>query len=199
MFVQVIEGPVGDRDRLRQQVDAWAEGLRPDATGFLGSTGGVTDDGRGIMLARFESTAAARANEQRPEQGRWWADTQQCFAGEVSFTESDEVELLLGGGSDQARFVQVMKGHGADRDRMRALDRAFVDEVAASFRPDLFGSIRVWTSPQSYIETAYFTNEAEARDGEHKQPPPELAAMMSDFEEMMAGVDFMDLRDPWLY
>jgi len=197
MFVQVIEGRVGDRGRLRRRLDVWAEELRSGATGFLGSTGGVTDDGRGILVARFESTAAARANERRPEQGRWWAETEGCFEGEVSFTDSDDVELLLGGGSDEARFVQVMKGHGVDRDRMRALDRAFDGEIAASFRPDLLGSIRAWTGEGSYIELAYFTSEAEAREGERKQPPPELAEMMGDFEEMMAGAEFMDLRDPW--
>jgi hypothetical protein len=198
MFVQVIEGRVGDQDGLRRQVEAWANELRSGATGFLGSTAGVTDDGRGIMLARFESTAAARANEQRPEQGRWWAETEKCFEGDVSFTDSEDVELFLGGGSDEAGFVQVMKDRGVDRDQMRALDQGF-ENVATSFRPDLLGSVRVWTGPDSYVEAAYFTNEAEAREGERKEPPPQLAEMMGDFEAMMANVDFMDLRDPWLY
>jgi hypothetical protein len=199
MFVQIIEGRVGDPDRLRRQLDIWAEELRPGATGFLGSTGGVTDDGQGILLARFDSIAAARANEQRPEQGRWWAETEACFEGDVSFTDSDDVELLLGGGSDDARFVQVMKDQGVDRDRMRALDRAFDGEVAASFRPDLLGSVRVWAGSDGYVEVAYFTSEADAREGERKQPPPELAEMMGDFEAMMADVEFMDIRDPWLH
>jgi len=199
MFVQVIEGRVGDRDRLRRQLDLWNEDLRSGATGFLGSTGGVTDDGRGIVVARFESVAAARANEQRPEQGRWWAETEECFDGDVSFSDSDDVEVLLGGGSDGAGFVQVLKDHGVDRDRMRALDRAFDGEIAVSFRPDLLGSIRVWTGSGSYVEVAYFTSEAEAREGERKQPPAELAEAMGDFEAMMAGVEFMDLRDPWLH
>lgn len=198
MFVQVIEGRVGDRDRLRRQLDVWTEELRPGAAGFLGSTGGVSDDGRAVLIARFESAAAALANEQRPEQGRWWADTEGCFDGEVSFTDSEDVETLLGGGSDEAGFVQLMKGDGMDRDRVRALDRAFDGEVASSFRPDLLGSLRVWTGADSYIEAAYFTSEADAREGERKQPPPELAEMMGDFEEMMAGVEFVDLPEPWL-
>ena len=75
MFVQVIEGRVADRDALRRQMDRWMSELRPGATGFLGSTAGVTDDGYAIAFARFESAAAAEANSERPEQGRWWAET----------------------------------------------------------------------------------------------------------------------------
>jgi hypothetical protein len=57
----------------------------------------------------------------------------------------------------------------------------------------------MWTSPDSYIEVAYFTNEIEARQGESKEPPAELAAQMGAFEAMMANVEFTDLRDPWLF
>ena len=51
----------------------------------------------------------------------------------------------------------------------------------------------------SYIEVAYFTNEDDARLGESKQPPAELAAQMGEFEAMMANVEFIDLREPWLF
>ena len=64
MFVQVIEGKVSDRAALRRQLDRWNDELRPGATGFLGSTSGVTDDGVGFTIARFESAAAATANSK---------------------------------------------------------------------------------------------------------------------------------------
>jgi hypothetical protein len=57
----------------------------------------------------------------------------------------------------------------------------------------------MWTGPDSYIEVAYFTNETEARQGESKEPPAELAAQMGAFEAMMANVEFTDLPDPWLF
>ena len=99
MFVQVIEGRVSDREGLHRQMDKWMGDLRPGATGFLGSTAGVTDDGYGIAFARFESAAAAKTNSERPEQGRWWAETEKCFAGEVTFTDSEDVETSLGPGT----------------------------------------------------------------------------------------------------
>jgi hypothetical protein len=196
MYVQVIEGQVADRDRLRLQMDTWERDLRPGATGFLGSTAGVTDDGHGIVVARFESAAAAAANNDRPEQGQWWAETEPCFAGDVTFTDSEDVETTLGGGSNEAGFVQVMKGRG-DRERVRAMDRVF-EEHASSFRPDVIGGLRVWTEGDRWIDVMYFTSEAEARQGEQKEPSPELADAMAEFEDLMSDVEFLDLRDPWL-
>jgi hypothetical protein len=197
MFVQVIEGRVADREGLHRQMDRWMNELRPGATGFLGSTCGVTEDGRGICFARFESAAAARANSDRPEQGQWWAETEKFFDGPVSFTDSEDVETLLAGGSNDAGFVQVMKG-SAPRDRLHTLDEQFV-RVAPTFRPDLMGCLRVWTGSESYVQADYFTSEAEARVGEKKEPPSELAPHMAEFQELMAGVEYLDLRDPWLY
>jgi hypothetical protein len=198
MFVQLIEGPVADGDGLRRQLDRWMTELRPGAAGFLGSTAGLTGGGEAIVFARFATAADAKANSDRPEQGDWWAETEKCFGGEIRFTESDDVETFLGGGSDGAGFVQVMKGHGIDRDRMRTMDEQF-EEHATAFRPDLLGGLRMWTGTDRYVEVAYFTSEADAREGERKEPPAELAAQMGDFEELMANVEFIDLADPWLY
>ena len=198
MFVQVIEGQVADAERLRQQMDRWNEELRPGAAGFLGTTGGVTDDGRGVFLARFDSAAEAKANSDRPEQGKWWAETASCFDGEVTFTDSEDVEMFLAGGSDDAGFVQVMKSSGVDRDKVHEMDRQF-EEVAAQWRPDLIGSTRVWTGPDRCIDVAYFTSETAAREGEQKAPPPELADQSVEFEAMIANTEFLDLRQPWLY
>ena len=198
MFVQVIEGKVADAERLRQQLDRWNEELRPGAAGFLGTTGGVSDDGRAVFLARFDSAAEAKANSDRPEQGQWWADTASCFDGEVTFTDSEDVETYLAGGSDDAGFVQVMKSSGVDRDKVHEMDRQF-EKVAAQWRPDLIGGTRVWTGPDRCIDVAYFTGETAAREGEQKAPPPELADQSAEFEAMMANTEFLDLRQPWLY
>ena len=198
MFVQAIEGRVADGDGLRRQLERWMSDLRPGAHGFLGSTAGVTDGGDAVAFARFETSSDAKANSERPEQGQWWAETEKCFDGEVRFTDSDDVDVFLAGGSSDAQFVQVMKGKDMDRDRVRALDEQF-EAHAASFRPDLLGGFRMWTGPDSYIEVAYFTNESDARQGESKEPPAELAAQMGEFEAMMANVEFIDLREPWLF
>ena len=199
MFVQVIEGKVSDAAALRRQLDRWEAELRPGATGFLGSTSGVTGDGAGFAIARFESAAAARANSEREEQGVWWAETEQCFDGPVSFTDSEDVEEFLGGGSNDAGFVQVMKTPaGADRAMVHDLDARF-EEHAGTWRPDLLGGVRIWTGDDSTVEVNYFTSEAEARENEKKEPPPELAELFAQFSDLIANTEFLDLRDPWLY
>ena len=198
MFVQVIEGKVADREVLHRQMDRWQSELRPSAAGFLGSTAGVADDGRAVCFARFESAAAAQANSSRPEQGQWWSETEAAFDGDVTFSDSEDVDEFMGGGSDDAGFVQVMKGHGVSRDRMRAMDEHF-EQHGTGLRPDLLGGLRVWTGPDRYVEVAYFTSEAEAREGEKREPPAELVDAMREFEELSRNLEFIDLKEPWLY
>lgn len=198
MFAQIMEGRAADPEGIRRLTERWMVELSAGAEGFLGHTGGITDDGRVVMMARFATEEAARANSDRPEQGRWWAEMEKCFDGPVAFADSTDVELLRGGGSDDAGFVQVMKDHGADRAAIRELDELFERE-GGGFRPDLLGGVRVWTAPDAYVEFAYFTNESEAREGERSEPPPHLADAFSRYGELMAGVEFLDIREPQLH
>ena len=89
--------------------------------GWLGSTSGVTDDGRLIALARFESDEAARQNSDRPEQTAWWEQTATLFTDEPVFHNSTSVEVDTPGDPSQAGFVQVMQGRSSDPDRRSAL------------------------------------------------------------------------------
>ena len=59
MFVQVIQGQVADAGKLKAALDRWIQELAPGSIGWLGTTAGVTEDGRFIELARFESEDAA--------------------------------------------------------------------------------------------------------------------------------------------
>jgi hypothetical protein len=45
----------------------------------------------------------------------------------------------------------------------------------------------------------YFTSEAEAREGERKELPPELQAQMEEMNKLSAGEpEFFDLKRPLL-
>jgi hypothetical protein len=85
VFVQIIRGKVSDPGTVRPVVDRWMKELGPTAEGWLGSTGGVTDDNELFVLVRFESEDAARANSDKPEQGRWWAEMEKLLDGEATF------------------------------------------------------------------------------------------------------------------
>jgi hypothetical protein len=199
MFVQVIQGQVSDAGQARAALDRWVQELAPGATGWLGSTAGVTEDGRFIALARFESEEAARRNSDRPEQDKWWTETAKLFSGEATFRDSSDVTVDVNGEPDDAGFVQVIQGRGSDPDRARELMGQDSSEWAA-FRPEIIGSVGVGHDGGAYTMALYFTSEEAAREGERKEPPPELKAQMEEMGRLNVGEpEFFDLKHPWLY
>ena len=198
MFVQMFTGKVTDAAAVRHLIEAWPEGPGRDAKGWLGSTGGITDDGTLVGLARFESEDAARTNSARPEQGQWWESLAANLDGEASFFESSDVEEDVVGDPDAAGFVQVMRGRVSDPGRARELVSTD-PEAWAGFRPDILGSLMLSSDGGEYVMAIYFTSEAEAREGEKAEPPAELAETMQEMAALEVGeVTYYDLRDPLL-
>jgi hypothetical protein len=196
MFVQVIEGKTSNPAAIIEHGDRWQKELRPGAIGYLGVTAGVTADGRSVAIVRFEDEASARANAARPEQTAWFEGMAKLYDGAPTFTESSDVTEWMGGGSNDAGFVQVMKSTGVDRAQVEKMDAAF--EPFAGQRPDLLGGLRIWTGRDTCIDVAYFTSEAEARQGEQADLPDEMKELMSGFEEGMGQTEYLDLSDPQL-
>jgi hypothetical protein len=192
MFVQVIQGRVRDKEGLRSQMNKWDRELKPGATGFLGSTAGVADNGTFVAVARFASEEDARRNSDRPEQGRWWEDTALHLEPDVTFQDCTDVETILGGGSDDAGFVQVMMGRCNDVEKARSLGREMEAELKDR-RPDLIGIVVVMNPDGRFTQLAYFPSEDEARRGEQaSQGPPE------EWSSLFEDVTYVDLRDPLL-
>ncbi|KAA0235383.1 MAG: hypothetical protein JJLCMIEE_01743 [Acidimicrobiales bacterium] len=198
MFVQVIQGPVADADGLAGLLDEWVEKLSPGATGWLGSTAGVTEDGQGILLARFESAQDAHANSERPEQGDWWARAEACFAEAPAFRDTEDVEVAFEGGSDTAGFVQVIQGSTSQREELQELEES-MEPLLKSLHPALIGSIRCWSGNGDFTEAIYFTDEATARQGEKALGEhPDAQAGMEVFQEAMKDARYFDLKNPML-
>lgn len=196
MFVQVIQGRTSQPEALTEAFDRWRAEVSPTAAGWLGSTGGVTEDGRFIAVARFESEEAAMANSARPEQDAWWSQTAKLFDGEASFHNSNEVLVDVRGDPAQAGFVQVMQGRGSDPQRSKELMGQDAD-TWAEFRPEVLGSLGIGHDEGAYTMVLYFTSEAEAREGERKEPPSELRAQMEEMDKLSIGEpEFFDLKQP---
>lgn len=199
MFVQAIQGRVSDAGAVRAALETWVRDLGPGATGWLGTTAGVTDDGRFVALARFDSDERARRNSDRPEQGQWWSAVSTIFTDEATFRDSRDVVVDVVGDLDSAGFVQVIQGRSSDPARARELMSDDSPQWAA-FRPDIIGSVEVDHDGGDYTMVLYFTSEEAAREGERKEPPPELKAQMEEMDALSVGVtEFLDLRQPWLY
>lgn len=198
MYIQVIRGKVTSEADASARLDTWQKELGPGADGFLGTTGGVTDDGTLIQVVRFESAEAARRNSERPEQGEWWNETAKIFTGDVTFYDCPEVDRGLGGGSDTAGFVQVMVSKVTDVPALRALTQRFTEQMPG-LRPDLVGFTDAYTNDGICVTTSYFTSEAEAREGEKKDMPAEGAELFAQYEGLVSDVEYFDLKNPWFF
>jgi len=199
MFVQVIRGQVSEPQHARAAVERWVRDLAPGASGWLGTTAGVTEDGRFVALARFESPDAARRSGDRPEQDAWWSDVSQGFTGDVTVDDSQDVMTEVVGDPDNAGFVQVMHGRATAPRRARGI-MAETSGRTRNFRPEILGSLYVQQDDGGFTMAVYFTSEQEAREGEREEPRPELAAQMEELNSLAAGpLEFLDLKDPWLH
>lgn len=197
MFVQIMMGNVEDTDLLRRQMDAWMRDLAPGAQGWLGVTSGQSKQGPYVTVVRFESEEAARANSERPAQGEWWKETEAAYDGPVTFIDSSDVDLFLGGGSDDAGFVQIMRARVSDRKRFGEVEEQLESTVPLSdVRPEIIGGVTAWGPDGRMTAVNYFTSEEEAREGEAKEPPAEVAELLQEWQGMMSDVEWFDVPDP---
>jgi len=199
MFVQIITAKVVDAEGLERQVDQWDTEIRPGAEGFLGSTSGVTDDGHLLVLVRFESEEAAQRNSTRPEQEAWWTETAKTLQ-DVRFQNGTKVITTRGGGSNDAGFVQVMRGRVLNTEKMNELilHMSEFEAAMAVHRPDVLGDVTVLHDDGTFTDAIYFTSEAEARENEGKEPPPEMQAMFEEWMRAATVDEYIDLIQPRL-
>jgi hypothetical protein len=198
MFVQVIRGQAKDAPGMRKEMDRWQEELAPGAIGYLGSTGGVTEDGKFIVLARFESEEAAQKNSERPEQDAWYQEFATHLDGEPTFVNSSETEEWMGGGSDEAGFVQIITGSVTDKEKVREMWQSMPEDAMHQMRPDVMGGLVVWDG-DNFVQSIYFTSEKEARAGESQEVPQEQQEQMQEMNSLMQDVEYLDLTDPKMF
>jgi hypothetical protein len=194
MFIQVIQGKCTKQDELRALAESWrTEVGETGDSGFLGGTYGFTDDDMFVGVVRFENREKAMANSARPEQGAWAERMTALMDGPVEFHDCDDVTLFLDGGSDQAGFVQIIRGKVQDPERLKAM-MSQDTEMLHRERPDIIGGTLAIEADGTFTETIAFTTEAEARAGEAKEMPAEMRETM---EAALGEVRFMDLHHPW--
>ena len=192
MFIQIIQGKCTRQDELHALADTWRREISPGADGWLGGTYGFTDDDMFVGVVRFESREKAMTNSARPEQGAWAEQMMALMDGEVTYHDCEDVTLLMGGGSDDAGFVQVIRGKVDDPSRLKAMlaDPVMLHEM----RPEIIGATLAIEPDGTFTETVAFTDEASARKGEALEPPADVRA---DLEYAMKGATFYDLHKPW--
>ena len=195
MFIQIIQGKCTRQDELRALADQWREEMAPTADGWLGGTYGFTDDDQFLGVIRFESREAAMRNSERPEQGEWAQKMTSLLDGPVEYHDCDDVTLMLDGGSDDAGFVQVIRGKVDDPQQLKSL---MVDtDMLHELRPEILGATLAIEADGTFTETVAFTDEESARAGEQKEMPEMPADVREALEASMKDAKFYDLHHPW--
>ena len=192
MFIQVIQGSCTRQDEVHALLDEWRRDLSPGATGWLGGTYGFTDDDQLLAVVRFESREAAMANSDRAEQGAWAKRFTDLIDGPLEYHDCDDVTLYMDGGSDDAGFVQIIRGRVDDPSRLKAMlaDTTTLHEM----RPEILGGTLAIEPDGTFTETIAFTTEAAAREGEKIEPP---ADVQQELAYAMKSATFYDLHHPW--
>lgn len=195
MFIQIIQGRCTRHDEMRAMADRWREELSDGAHGWLGGTYGFTDDDLFVGVVRFTDRAAAMANSQRPEQGAWAEQMLALMDGPMEYHDCDDVTLMMDGGSDDAGFVQVIRGRIEDPARLKAL---MTDtDVLHEARPEIIGATLAIEPDGTFTETVSFTDEAAARSAEARDMDGMPEDVRATIQEAMANATFYDLHHPW--
>ncbi len=192
MFIQVMQGKTSRENDLRDLAQEWQDEGAAGANGYLGGTYGVTDGGDFLGVIRFTSRDEAMANSARPETGAFAEKMAALMDGPVEFHDCDDVTTMLDGGSDDAGFVQVIRGHLDDAGPAKALANDTGD--LRQMRPEILGGTLAIAEDGTYFQTVYFTDEDSARKGEQLEPPQEVRDVLVT---MMAGASYYDLHHPW--
>ena len=194
MFIQMVQGACDQQDDMRMLVDDWCTEVA-DQPGWLGGTYGFTEDDHFVGVVRWDSKASCDDYCTREGAAWWWAAASELLHSKAEIHQSEDVTLMLQGGSDDAGFVQIMKGKVGDADLLRRISTD--QEMTAMLhqaRPDIIGSTLLIEDDGSFVETISFTDEAAARAGEKQEMPAEAAA---DMEHAMQDVHYIDLHHPW--
>ena len=194
MFIQVMQGKCTRQDEMRALSDEWAEQSGPGAEGWLGGTYGFTDDGTFFGVIRFADRESAMANSARPETGAFAERMGALFDGPVEFHDCDDVTLLFDGGSDDAGFVQIIRGKVDDPARLRAVMTSDPEGLHA-MRPDILGATLA-------IEAGRHLHRDGGLHRRGERPRAARARRLlrrwpTELEWAMQGATFHDLRNPW--
>ena len=114
----------------------------------------------------------------------------------MTFHDCDNAMMFLGGGSDDAGFVQIIQGRITDPDAFRHFMEQPMDALHEA-RPEIIGGTIAMEADGWFTQTVAFRSEDEARAGEAKELPAEMREQMEEEMSSMQDVKYLDLHHPW--
>ncbi len=195
VFVQILQGTVGDAAGVRSELDRWRRELGPTTAGWRRLTAGLSRDGRMIALTRFDAPESYRHHRVRPEHKAWLGGLEFCLAAPVTIIECPAVQMLGAGDSDGAGFIQIVQGRITDPARFAAT-RLEVTRALHRHAPHVLGVMFLeHAGGRGYFtEVTYCTSERDTRAAE-RQMPVEMAMLLGTQRSFVESLRLMECSE----
>jgi hypothetical protein len=154
--------------------------------GWRRLTAGIGDAGELVLALRYDTEAAARRDQDRPELAAWQASAERHLTGPGRWYECPVVHTMKDGDAGEAGFVRVVQGRLADPVRLAAM-RDEVERTLRARAPDGTG----------FTELTYLTSERETRAAD-RQMPVEMAVQLGTVRSYVEALEEVELRRPLL-
>ena len=195
MFAQVIKGKVSDPEAVKTATERWVK-----AGPKRGRLAGLHRGNNGRRPVRhgcaFRVRGGGSPQQRSPRTGQMVGGDGEAVRRRCDLPGQLRRDSRPAGRPGHSWLRADHAGPCTDPERAKELMSKDADKWAA-FRPDVIGSVTVGHDDGAYTMVLYFTSEAEAREGERKEVPPELQATMDEMNKISTGEpEFFDLRQP---
>ena len=119
-----------------------------------------------------------------------------CFDGEVTFHDCDNAMLFLGGGSDDAGFVQIIQGRITDPEKFRHFMEQPMDALQEA-RPEIIGGTIAMEPDGWFTQTVASAARRRPARARRRRCPSEIQQQYQDEMSSMQDVKYLDLHHPW--
>ena len=130
MFIRILRGQAYDGAATLAEIARWRQELGAGVLGWRRLTAGIGDAGELVLALRYDTEAAARRDQDRPELAAWQASAERHLTGPGRWYECPVVHTMKDGDAGEAGFVRVVQGRLADPVRLAAMR----DEVERTLR-----------------------------------------------------------------
>ncbi|HEX2027267.1 MAG TPA: hypothetical protein VHF25_04640 [Nitriliruptorales bacterium] len=196
VFVRVVQGEVDDPDGARSTYQRWFDEVASGADGWLTSTGGTSDTDVFISVEQLASEQAARLNDIRPEQARWWEEMRRDFAQAPTVHDARVVATIGPDRPQQVGSVHVVQGSTPQltdvMEKVAETAQRHIDE----HHLDVIGGLIADHGDGEFTELIYYPSTEAAR----QEDSGELAEGGVTLVERLAGtvtdLRYLHLPDP---
>jgi hypothetical protein len=197
VFIRILRGQVVDGAATLAEVRRWREELGAGVLGWRRLTAGIGEEGELVLALRYDTEAAARRDQDRPELAAWQAAADRHLTAPGHWYECPVVHTMKDGDTGEAGFVRVVQGRLADPVRLAAM-RAEVERTLRDRAPHVLGvTVAEHADGIGFTELTYLTSERETRAAE-RQMPVEMAVQLGTVRSYVEGLKEVELRAPLL-